>query len=67
MTKRALTILIAAVLLVGAAAAVIAVSVTGDSGGPQGHSMPGGQTMEGSMPSTTNEMKEGPAMEGMNH
>jgi len=46
MTKRALTILVVAILLVGGATAVIASSI-GGSDASSGHVMPGGQIMNG--------------------
>ena len=46
MTKRALTFLVVAVLLVGAAAAAIATSL-GGNGSTSMHTMPKGQTMDG--------------------
>ena len=46
MTKRALTILVVAVLIVGGAAAVIASSLSGGDSGAM-HTMPSGQTMNG--------------------
>ena len=64
MSKRALTILIAAVLVVGAAAAVVATSLGTGSGGAEGHRMPGGQTMQGAMPAPAHEMKDGSTMDG---
>ncbi len=48
MTKRALTILVFAVLLVGGAAAVIAGSVSGSGPSTATHVMSNGQTMTGS-------------------
>ena len=47
MTKRALIILIAAVLAVGFATVAIATSIGGDDSNQPGHTMPGGETMEG--------------------
>lgn len=65
MTKRALTILIAAIVAVGLATAVIASSVGGDGDGSPSHAMPGGQTMTGeSMTNTTHGMGDGSTMDG---
>ena len=47
MTKRALTILVIAVLLVGGATAVIASSLGGGDASPATHVMPNGQSMNG--------------------
>ena len=47
MTKRALTMLVVAILLVGGATAVIASTLAAGGNTPT-HSMPGGQTMSGS-------------------
>ena len=48
MTKRTLTLLIAAILGVGAVTAVLAASVGGGDDSSSTHMMPNGQTMQGS-------------------
>ena len=72
MTKRSLTILIVAVLVIGFAAAAIASSM-GGSDEAATHVMPNGQTMEGQgmddgsmgeMPTTQHEMPSGKTMPG---
>ncbi|SEH16232.1 hypothetical protein [Thermoleophilum album] len=66
MTKRALTILIVAVLAIGGATAVIASSLTGGGDEPV-HTLPSGETHTGEMPTGTHEMDDGTSMEGMGH
>ncbi|MFP5362419.1 MAG: hypothetical protein ACLGI5_06795 [Thermoleophilia bacterium] len=61
MTRRALTILIAAVVAVGFGTAVIASSLGGGGGDGGSHVMPGGQTMTGTM----QQMDDDSGMEGM--
>ena len=60
MTKRALTILIVAVLVVGGATAAIASSLGGSENSPT-HVMPGGQPMNGESMHT---MSDGQTMSG---
>ena len=64
MTKRGLTILIVAVLVVGLASIAIAGSVGGDSDGEATHVMPGGEVMEGSTMETDTESSPTHTMEG---
>ena len=65
MTKRALTILLVAILVVGGATAVIASSIGGSDPAPT-HAMPNGQTMKGdSMDnSQRHSMSDGQTMSG---
>ena len=64
MTKRALTLLIAAIVVVGLGTAVIVSSLGGSSDGSPSHAMPGGQTMTGeSMTDTTRGMDDGSTMD----
>ena len=60
MTKRALTILVVAVVAVGGATAAIATSLGGDDA-PAAHTMPNGHTMEGGSMHT---MSDGHSMSG---
>ena len=64
MTKRALTILAAAVLTVAALTALIASSVGGDASNQPVHMLPSGETHTGEMPTTTHQMEDGESMEG---
>lgn len=69
MTKRALTILIATLVIVGFAAVAIAGSVGSDSDTGASHVMPDGQTMEGAAMGAdaeppTHTMEGGEVMEG---
>lgn len=66
MTKRSLTILIVAIVLVGGATAVIASSLGGSDTPSASHVMPDGQTMnEGGMGTTQmHSMPDGQAMSG---
>lgn len=66
MTKRALTILVLAVLAVGGAAAVIAGTVTGgDSSKAQPvHTLQDGRVHTGPMPSGGHQMNDGQVMDG---
>jgi hypothetical protein len=61
MTRRALTILIAAVVAVGFGTAVIASSLGGGGSDNGSHVMPGGQMMTGPM----QQMDDDSGMEGM--
>ena len=66
MTKRALTILLVAVLLVGGATAALALSVSGGDSSTPTHVMPNGKTMNGdTMDNTqTHTMSNGQTVSG---
>ena len=63
MTKRSLTILIVALVLIAGATVAIASSVGGSGNGAQ-HMMPGGGMMTGETMSGTHRMPSGEAMDG---
>ena len=64
MTKRALTMLIIAVLLVGGATAVIASSIGAGDQAASTHVMPGGQTMQDDNMKRSHTMSNGETMSG---
>ena len=64
MTKRSLTILMVALVLIAGATIAIASSIGGSD---SEHTMPGGGTMSGETMSGTHRMPSGESMEGMSH